>query len=245
MVFKKIDRYVSWAFLSRFLGVVCLLGVLYVTFDLLKRLEEIQQAGLSNALRIVATYYSYLLALFLADIVPGLVLVSAGMIVVSMARRRELLALKASGTSVYRTVAPIFFWTLLISVTVFGFRETVGPRFARHKEVLNRVLDNDVERELLLRDERFGRKVYVGQYNFPRRTMKDVCLLEFYRRAPLSLQRSVQADTANWLPDGRLQLETVEVRPFEPSGAPGRKQFLPTMTVETDLTAFDFVRAAE
>ncbi|MFO8008774.1 MAG: LptF/LptG family permease [Candidatus Brocadiia bacterium] len=246
MLRKKIDRYIGWSFLSRFLGVVVLLSVLYVTFDLMKRLEEIQQAGLANATATVATYYAYMISLFVADILPALVLVAAGMVMVHMARRRELLALKASGTSLYRATAPVFFWTLLLCVLVFGFRESIGPRLAKRRETLDRALDNDVERQLLLEDAGFNRYLAVGQYNFADQNMQDVCLLEFRLDDELLLERVVQADRASWgSREGTLVLEAVEVKLLDETGSREDPSFHPTLEVRTGLTPFAFVEAAQ
>jgi len=248
MIFKKIDRYISWAFLSRFLGGAGLLGVLYVTFDLLKQLEDLQGTNLASTLPKMASYYTYVIALFLSDITPALILMAAGMALVSMVRRRELLVLKATGTSIYRVVAPIFFWTLLINLAVFGFRETMGPQVTKKREILNRVLEKDVETRLLLRDDRFDRRIFVRKYNFSTGKMQDVSLLEFYRgERPKKLRRIVQADTARYEPDeGVISMETVEVRQFDRSGAVvGKKVFRPTERIQTALTPFDFLRAAQ
>lgn len=249
MVFKKIDRYVGASFLMRLFGIALVLGLLYVIFDLLKKLDEIQEVGLANAVQTISSYYACMLPIFLVDIVPALVLVAAGLVLTSMARKRELLALKASGTSVYRVIAPIFFWTLIVNVAAFGFREVTGPDFAQRREVLNRVLDNEVEHDLLLRDEEFHRKLYVGQYSFPERTLKDICVVEDGgSNGNVGLQRVIQADFGSWNAAGELVLEDVEVRQMaqtpEGEGA-AEPRVLPTFTLETHLTSFDFVEAAE
>ncbi|GAG03524.1 unnamed protein product, partial [marine sediment metagenome] len=233
MVIRKVDRYVSRSFLSCFLGCVCLLGALYVAFDLLKKLDDMQQLEVGNAALTIGAYYGCLVALFLVDVVPGAILIAAGMTVVNMARRRELLALKASGTSVYRVVAPIFFWSFIISVAFFGFREGLGPKLAREKETLDRVLSNDVDKDLLLRDTQFDRRLYVGEYSYQNHTMKDVCVLEFYPGSQSMLKEKIQADAASWHPDGSLALETVQVLELDEAGALTGKSVLPTRKIQT------------
>ncbi len=248
MIFKKIDRYVGCAFLTRLLGIALLLGLLYVVFDLLKKLDEIQEVGLANAARTVGFYYACMLPIFLVDIAPALTLVAAGLVLTGMARKRELLVLKASGTSLYRVVAPIFFWTLIVNVAAFGFREVSGPRFAQRREILDRVLDNEVERELLLRDEQFHRKLYVGEYSFPRRTMKDICVVELRQDATPGLSRVIQADFGSWNRDGDLVLEDVEVKRAGETGeaeTAAGPLVSPVLTLKTGLSPIDFVRAAE
>jgi lipopolysaccharide export system permease protein len=244
MVLKRIDRYVSLSFLTRFLGTLCLVGALYATFDLLKRLEDIGQAEGGQSLATVARYYANVLPIFLLDIVPGIVLVASGLVMVHMAKTRELLALKASGTSLYRAMAPLFFWTILISGGMLGVRETFGPRLARQGEILGRVLDNDVSSHLLVSDPAHNRRAFIGEYDFSRRTMKSVCVIDCYPSG--TLKRNIEADSARLRESGVLELRTAEVQEFDPSGTPtARPTLVPRMEVEFGLSQMGLVEAAE
>jgi lipopolysaccharide export LptBFGC system permease protein LptF len=246
MVFKRVDRYITVAFLLRFLGALLIIGALYATFDLLKRLEDIRQEGLKNAASLLLAYYGRLMPMFLLDVVPGIVLMAAGMVVVHMAKARELLALKASGTSLYRVMAPIFLWTFLISIGMFGAKERYGPRLLRQGEMLGHVLDSDVENQLLLNDPQHYRKVFIGRYDFTRRTLRKVTLLDFYPDNPLGLKRSIQADSGQLLAGGILSLRTAEVQQFDPSGTPNaRPTVLPRLDVEVGLSPMDILSASE
>jgi lipopolysaccharide export system permease protein len=244
MILKRIDRYVSRSFLARFAGLLCLIGVLYTTFDLLKRLEEIQEGGVTKVLPILAAYYCRLVPVFLLDIVPGIVLVAAGMTLVRMAKSRELLALKASGTSVHRVMAPILFWTLLISILVFALREALGPKLVRQRESLGRVLKDKVEHRLIVRDPLGNRQVFVGEYDFSSGAMKSVWVLDFYPEG--MLKSTTQADSAELIPGGLLRLTRARVQSFDSNGTPeGKAVALPTEEIETGLTPLDFLQAAE
>jgi lipopolysaccharide export system permease protein len=240
MIFKRIDCHIAWSFLVLFLGSLCLVGSLYAIFDLIKRLEEAQRASMAT----LAAYYGYLVPVFLVDIVPGLCLVSGGMVLVQMAKRRELLALKASGTSVHRATAPVLALALLVSIGAFAVRETIGPAFTRKQELLGRVLDGKVETQLLLADRQFGREVFVGEYSFAADAMKGVSVMEFHPDGVV--KRVIQAPRAVWRPGSKLLLETAEVQEFDASGVPAAKVPPPdTMELETGLKPFDFVEATE
>jgi lipopolysaccharide export system permease protein len=157
MIFKKIDRYVSTLFLARALGCALLVVLLYVSFDVLKRLDDIKQAEATVGAGILVAYYAQVVPLFLLELVPGVVLVAAGMALVGMARSGELMALKACGTSLHRVVAPIFFWTILLSVAVSATREWLAPRMMQKEQYLGHVLDGDLQHDLLLPDRGYGR----------------------------------------------------------------------------------------
>lgn len=248
MLFKQIDRYVGRRFLAFLVGALILMSCLYGSFDLLKRVEEMQQAELTAKLSALGSYYAYLLPLFLLDILPALVLVAAGMVLVQMVKSRELLVLKASGVGVYRTLAPVFFWTVAISLFSFTFQQALGPQFTRRKELLGRRIADEVEGQLLLEDPAAERKLFIGQYDFATEAMKNVSVLEFYPGSPRHLQRTLFAQTAQWQGRGVIRLEMVTVQEFDRSGGlkgRPRETPLPERTLETGLASFDFVRAAE
>jgi len=243
MVFKKIDRYVSAAFLARALGCMLLVVMLYVSYDVLKRLDDIQEAEATVGVGLLVTYYAQVVPLFLLDLVPGTMLVAAGMALVGMARSGELMALKGCGVSVHRVVAPVFFWTLVMSVSVFAAREYLTPRMMQRERFLAHVLDGDVQRDLLLNDQEHGRKFRLREYDFATGTAKDVCVLE--QRPDGTLKRVLQADSARWMP-GSVRLSTVDVQEFEPGGAHvARSDLLPDLTIETALRRADLLSAAE
>jgi lipopolysaccharide export system permease protein len=243
MLRKQIDRYVGGSFVAFFTGSACLMGVLYVVFDLLRRLDQIRDLGLRTGAATLAAYYGHLLPVFLADIAPGVCLIAAGMVLVKMAKRRELLALKASGTSIHRATAPIFAWALLISIAAFAVRETVGPAFTRQRAILDNVLEGKVERHLWPTEAAAERQVFVGQYDFSTDTLKDVTMLELHPNgAP---RREIYAPTAVLQRDGSLLLQGGEVQEFDASGSTARTHPLGEQVVATGLTRFDFVSAAE
>jgi lipopolysaccharide export system permease protein len=246
MVFKRIDRYVTWRFLIFLAGMLCLLGFLYGSFDLLKKVEDLRQAEMSQEVSLLAQYYAYVLPLFLVDIVPALVLVSAGMVLVQMARTRELLVLKASGISVYRMVAPVFLAAFIISMLGFTFQQTLAPGFARQKELLDRKIQEKVETELLIQDPTYNQRLFVGLYDYADQSMQVVRIITLYPGDKLRVKAVVQADSARLLPDGKLQMEGVVVQNFDQTGTP--QPLGPpsaSQTVQTGLDPFDFVRASQ
>jgi lipopolysaccharide export system permease protein len=246
MVLKRVDRYVTWRFLAFLAGMLCLLGFLYGSFDMLKRVEDLSHAQLGEKLALLGRYYLYVLPLFLVEVVPALILVSAGMLLVQMARRRELLVLKASGVSVYRTVAPIFLCTFIISLLCFTFQQTLAPGFARQREMLDKQIGGTVETELLVKDPAYHRRVFVGQYDYADQTMQSITVLDFYSENELRLKAVMRADSGQLTAGGVLQLQGVTLQAFDLAGTPRPLASpVPAATLQTGLIPFDFVRAAQ
>jgi len=242
MIAKRIDRYVSFSFLLMFFGILAVVFGLYVAYDLLKRVEELQELGTGEILPAMFTYYGYVFPVFALDSVPAIVALAAGLTLVKMSKRRELLTLKASGVSVYRAIAPIFFWTLLVSVGVLWARERIVPAIVQQKELMARQLSGDMGRGLLLKDRQFNFKLFVNSYDFSNHSMKQVSVIELHPE--LTVKRIVEADEGHWAGDGLIRLEGVNMRDFDAKGAKaGQPTTMASTVIETALSPFDFVRA--
>jgi lipopolysaccharide export LptBFGC system permease protein LptF len=57
---KRIDRYVLVAFLVRLFGVAGVVLFLYVTYDILTRIDHLRNAGFGRAMGMLLAYYGYL-----------------------------------------------------------------------------------------------------------------------------------------------------------------------------------------
>ncbi len=244
MIIKKIDRYVSCAFLVRFLGSMTLIFGLYLSFDALKRIDQIQEVGLTRAAPMILRYYSYLLPAMLGHTGPPLLLLGAGMALVQMSRRRELLTLKAAGISIRRVTLPIFLLALPVAVSLFWVRESIVPLSIRQYELLERELGEKVVSSCLLNDPRHNFRLYVDEYSYATQEMFRLCVMRQYPSR--ALKTTIVADYGVWRQDGSIGLETVTIQNFDESGNPvGKPQVRPTMILETSLAPFDFVRAKE
>jgi len=244
MFLKRIDRYVSRSFLVTFCGMLFVIFGLYAGFDLLKRIDEIQELGVSEALRAVGVYYGYLFPLFVHDSAPAVLMMAAGLTLVKMSRYRELLILKASGVSIYRVTMPIFLWTLILTGALFWFRESVVSVSTKKKELIARKLDRDRGRGLLLEDRNYGFHLFVYSYDFSDNSMKRPSLIELYPSG--MVKRLVEADEGHLRGDGNMYLQGAKIRTFNERGVAvaSTNQNTPrSMTIKTVLTPFDMHRA--
>lgn len=255
MVFKRVDRYIGVAFLARLVFCLGVVAALYVGFDLLKRLDELSGSESGDTLFLVVQYYAYVLPLFLLDLVPAAVLIGAGMVLVRMSSHRELLALQASGTSVYRVVAPIFIWTVVVSAGVSAARETFIPELARQQSNLRQSVEGDVRKSVTVSDPSTGAEFYFGFVSFGGHqvVLRKVAVLEFHPQRDSDprreLRRQIYADEAV-LSEGILTLNSVNVvKTYGPAPAfdPAPVQIPPTgsLAIPTQVTQAEIARAAE
>jgi lipopolysaccharide export system permease protein len=243
---KQIDRYISRAFFLRFLGANAVILGLFISFDAIKRLDQLQKAAFGEALSKLFRLYVYQVPLLMLDITPTLLLLSAGLVVVQMARGGELLVLQASGISLRRAFLPVFAVAALVTAGMFCLRESVAPACSKKYQLLNVEVEESVETRFLIKDPRHGFDMFVGTYDFAREAagqpcMSRVTIMEFY---PSRVVKTViEADSAAWGGEGDLLLERAMIQRFNESGAAvGKPDAMPAMHYKTSLTPYDFIR---
>ena len=239
---KQIDRYIVRRFLVRLIAANLIIFGLYVSFDAVKRIDQIQSADAWDTIPRLLAYYAYQFPTRVLDTIAPLLLVAAGLALVQMSRDGELLVLKASGVSARRAALPVFASTLVVVVLVAVARESIVPWCFREHELLKREIDEKVAGPFLLRDPASGSKVFVDRYDFSNHTMSRVCLMDFYPDGGIRL--ITLADSGGWLDEGSMYLETVSIQQMGEKGSPlGKPTVLTTKIVDVGLTAYDFLEA--
>lgn len=239
---KRIDRYITRGFVLRFFAAIFVIFGLYISFDAVKRIDQIQQGGFADTVPKVLLFYAYQFPTLMLDLFPPLLLVAAGLVLVQMSREKELLTLKASGISLRRVVLPILITAVPLALLTSVARETVVPWSFRRQKILDRELDQDTAGPFLLVDEKKGFKLYVGQYNFSKHTLSRISLLKFYSDG--QLKTITEADRGHWTDNNVLQLETVSTEEYAKKGNLAAKPSVSkNMTVDSTLRPYDFVAA--
>lgn len=129
-MFSILDRYVSRVFFAYFF--VCLLGGigLYTVIDVGAQLHRFIRGGVGKMGLSILTYTLWNAPVVVCVIFPPLLLISAGWALVQMAKSNELIAIKASGLSVYRVIIPLFIGGAVIGLGVACMREWLIPVLA-------------------------------------------------------------------------------------------------------------------
>lgn len=128
-----IDRYVALNFLAYFLVCAFALVGLLLIVQTFQSLHKFLNYGFVGMLKIVGLYYLYNIPIILANIFPMMTLIGASYCLVAMSKDNEMVALKASGVSLYRIVLPIFVTATIIAMLAAANQEwllpTIGQRF--------------------------------------------------------------------------------------------------------------------
>jgi len=130
-MFKRIDRYLLTYFCLSFVAVTISIGLTIIVINMVGELRDF----IDNDVPLLAIleYYVYFGGWVIRSFVPMFVLLSVLFSISLLARRHEILAMKASGLSLYRITWPFALITLLISAGHFYYNEYIFPDMNKRK----------------------------------------------------------------------------------------------------------------
>ena len=129
-----LDEYVMGSFLRNFALVLLAITVLFVIFTFFELIGDIVRYR--TPLVTVGDYLLNLIPFILYNMTPLCSLVAVLITFGSLSRTSELTAMKATGVSLYRVVAPILVIAAMLSVALFAFDELYLPQANRRQEAL-------------------------------------------------------------------------------------------------------------
>ena len=133
-----LDEYVMREFGANFLLVLLAFSAIFVIFTFFDLVGDIVRNR--TAVVTVGAYLLNLLPFILDRVVPICSLVAGLLTFGGLSRTSELTAMKATGISVYRIVAPVLALTLVIAAALFAFDELYLPAANRRQEALRSVI---------------------------------------------------------------------------------------------------------
>ncbi len=131
-----LTRYVSKEFLKLFSLCLLILLVIYLTVDLIQKIDDFIEAGATKSA--MAGYFLCKIPYIIVQMVPVGTLLSVIILFSLMKKNNEITALKASGVSIFRISLPVFWVSLGLSGFVFLFSEFIVPQAStRSQEIWN------------------------------------------------------------------------------------------------------------
>jgi lipopolysaccharide export system permease protein len=135
---KLLDRYIIVEFLKVFLfGIVALILVSTVV-DIFERMDDIVEN--SPQFAVTVTYFLARIPQVIIMIAPISMLLSTLLVTGGFSRHSEIIAMLASGVSIYRIIVPLLVIGLLISLVMFGLNEFIVPMANRLAEESKRII---------------------------------------------------------------------------------------------------------
>ncbi len=139
-----LDRYLLRNFLKGFLA--CLSGFvfLYVIIDIFSNLQDI----IKNHPPIIKVieFYIYSIPTILIQISPVAALLATLITLGSLNQNNEIVAMRATGLSIYKIIRPIIFSGFILSLAIFLLSETVVPHSQNMSHIIKEhYIENKIE----------------------------------------------------------------------------------------------------
>lgn len=126
----KFSRYLMWNFLKMFLIVLLGAILMFAVIDFVGNIKTWLARDMKEALDYYLSYIPYMVYLITPVALFIAVLASVG----NMARHLEMSAMQSSGQSPFKTLMPIFFFGIIVSVASYEMSEIILPD-ANHKRL--------------------------------------------------------------------------------------------------------------
>ncbi|MCO5043907.1 MAG: LptF/LptG family permease [Kiritimatiellae bacterium] len=209
---KLIDRYLLRTFFVPFAYILLAFCMLYVIFDLFDNLGDFIEGNTPFAL--IFRYYVVLLPSVWVQIVPVSMFLAVLYSLSTLTKSNELTAMRASGISITRLMAPYMAVGLLATIFVSSIHETIGPPAAYwcHNFVREQKRSDPnlvyIKKQIAVKYQRGRRTWLINELDIRTLEMRGVEITQ--QREDSSDEWRIRAKEARWL-DGRWWLrDTVE-----------------------------------
>ena len=201
-----LDNYVLREFLTSFALVLCTFVMLFLIFTFFELIGDIIRNR--TPLITVGDYLLNLLPYILYNTTPLCALVAVLITFGALERSSELTAMKATGTSLYRIIVPVFVLAAIIAVALFAFDEFYLPSANRRQEALRASIKGKPAQTFLRPDRKWisgqttqtgdpSRIFYYQFFDADRNVFANLTIFEF-NPASFTLRRRIYATSARW-----------------------------------------------
>jgi LPS export ABC transporter permease LptG/LPS export ABC transporter permease LptF len=208
-VFPRIlDQYVVMEFLKTFFMVLCafvMLMLVFTTFDLLADILRNHPA-----LSTVGAYLINLTPDMLYRLAPLAVLIAVLVTFGALNRNSEIIAMKATGISLYRLVVPVVVIAAILAISLFLFDQFYLPQANQRQEALRDIIKGRPPRTVLHPEQTWifgqphaGEPARIFHYQFFDPDQKEFANLSIFEfnSSNFALSRRIFASRASWNPE--------------------------------------------
>ncbi len=214
---KILVRHLFMNLLKPLLYMLLVFTLLFIMADLMDdHAVEFVQAEFS--IWTILAYYGLQLPSLMIFIVPICILLATLYSLSTLTRHSEIVAMRASGVSIYRIVRPYLLMGLICSLFTAVVNEYTGPKFAYRAHQLlesNKSSSDDVYFENIpFHNPTIGHTWYIEQFDTrpPKHVMQGITLRQ--RRPDGSDKTKITARKGAWL-DGRWWFEDGNIQHFD------------------------------
>jgi LPS export ABC transporter permease LptG len=236
-VFPRIlDEYVIRQFLSTFVLVLCSFVLLMLVFTFFELVGDIIRNH--PPLTVVGDYLINLAPSMLYTIAPLAVLIAVLVTFGVLNRNSEIIAMKATGISLYRLVIPIVAIAVILAVSLFLFDEFYLPQANLRQEMLRSIIKGrppqtflDPEKKWIFGEPRTGEPDRIFYYQFFDHDREEFANMSVFELDPttFSVSRRIFAARVFWDDStGTWRFQNGWVRDFDGANQKNFREFINT-----------------
>jgi LPS export ABC transporter permease LptG len=222
---KKLDWYLLKSFFTALFVVILAIGLTIIIINMIEELQDFIDHKIP--LLEVLQYYAFFGGWVVKSFLPMFILLATLFSVSMLARRREIMAMKASGLSLYRITLPYFIAACLLAVGHFYYNEYVFPPLNQRKIEIKEFTIEKRSKEAFVRVRNIYRQISPGyfytiaSFDADRGDGKEI---RVYRTANNKLSRIITAESIKYR-DYKWIAEKGVVRDFDSSAQESFGQF--------------------
>ncbi|HEY0264296.1 MAG TPA: LPS export ABC transporter permease LptG [Granulicella sp.] len=201
-----LDDYILREYSTNFALVLSSFVMLFIIFTFFELIGDMIRNR--TPLVTVGDYLINLIPFILSQVTPLCALVAVLVTFSALSRSSEIIAMKSSGISVYRIVAPVLALTALIAVSLFAFDEFYLPAANRRQEAVRAVIKGKPPQTFLRPDRKWisglstnnGNATRIFYYQFfdpDRNVFANLTVFEF-DPSTFAMTRRIFASSAHW-----------------------------------------------
>ncbi|MGP8251426.1 MAG: LPS export ABC transporter permease LptG, partial [Terracidiphilus sp.] len=237
---RILDEYVVREFVSMFLLVLAAFVLLLIIFTFFELIGDIIRNHIS--LVTVGDYLVNLTPSMLYQVAPLAVLIAALVVFGVLNRNSEIVAMKATGISLYRLVIPIVSIAVILAISLFLFDQYYLPQANRRQEALRNIIKGRPPQTYLHPEQKWifgqpkpgepGRIFYYQFFDPNRNEFANLSVFEFNPQT-FALTRRIFAGRAVWDEDSNSwKFENGWVRDIDAANVTDYRTFLSTIFAE-------------
>ncbi len=201
-MFSIIHKHVTRLLFGSLLLCVAVVLGLTVLLDFVQRVDDFSEL-LQNASitwTFIVRFYAIRLPMFAVWLAPIILLAAAGVTLIRLNRKNELVPFLMSGMSLHRMLIPLYVFLSFAAAGVFSVQEWMLPSLSRELAVTKkRLKEGNSMDDVLAVDDR-GRYLHSRSMDIGRNVLRNVTLLTF---DDSELKRIVTAEQARWNSGGK------------------------------------------
>lgn len=159
---KKIDLYLLRYFFFYLAIVVTAFGLTFCIINLIEGLRDFIDHKVP--LTTILQYYVYFFGWVIKSFLPMFILLAALFAISSLSRRNEILAMKASGLSLYRLTLPILITVMIISGGHFYYNEIIYPPWNKRRLEIKNFTIKQKSKRTFTRQKDIYRQIEPGYF---------------------------------------------------------------------------------